>query len=210
MNAPPASRSKIYVALALLLSFLVACTSATATATPKPTATPEPTGTAEPTATPTPIPPTTTPPPFGDIDIEDVVITLERTVCYGTCPAYVLTIHGDGTVEYIGYENVSAEGLRTGEIAREQVQALVDAFQRSDFFSLQDTYECASMVINGQKVCEEVTDLPSTYVSITVGDHTKRVLDYHGAPEKLRELEALIDGVADRIRWIEPTPTPSP
>ena len=27
---------------------------------------------------------------------DDVVITLERTTCFGTCPAYKLTIHGDG------------------------------------------------------------------------------------------------------------------
>jgi hypothetical protein len=67
------------------------------------------------------------------------------------------------------------------------------------------------MVIDGKQVCEEVTDLPSTYISITVGDKTKRVLDYHGAPEKLRDLEALIDGVVESTRWFDgPTPTPSP
>lgn len=199
MNTPRASRSGIYVALALLLSLLVACTSASSTATP------------EPTPTPTPIPPTVTPTPIRIENIEDVVMTLERTVCYGTCPAYLLTIYGDGTVEYRGYENVLVEGLRIGEISREQVQALVETFQRIDFFSLQDAYECAPVVINGQKLCEEVTDLPSTYVSITIGDNVKRVLDYHGAPEKLRDLEALIDDVVYETRWTAgPTPIPGP
>src|SRR5712691_7505714 len=35
-----------------------------------------------------------------------VVITLERTMCYGTCPAYTLRITGDGSVEYEGMRYV--------------------------------------------------------------------------------------------------------
>lgn len=35
-----------------------------------------------------------------------VVITLQRTVCYGSCPEYKLTIFSDGRVLYEGIRNV--------------------------------------------------------------------------------------------------------
>ena len=46
-----------------------------------------------------------------------VVITLERTVCYGTCPAYTLRITGDGSVEYEGMRYVRVIGKATARIS---------------------------------------------------------------------------------------------
>ena len=42
---------------------------------------------------------TSAPQAAGALDAE---VTLERTVCFGTCPAYSVRIAGDGLVEYIG------------------------------------------------------------------------------------------------------------
>lgn len=39
---------------------------------------------------------------LSDADLKTLTIQLERTGCYGTCPAYSVTIHGDGRVEYNG------------------------------------------------------------------------------------------------------------
>jgi hypothetical protein len=36
----------------------------------------------------------------------EVLITIERGACYGTCPIYSAQISGDGTVVYNGIENV--------------------------------------------------------------------------------------------------------
>lgn len=44
-------------------------------------------------------------------EYEDVTITLERTVCFGVCPDYVVTVHGDGTVEYEGRNFVAVKGM---------------------------------------------------------------------------------------------------
>jgi hypothetical protein len=35
-------------------------------------------------------------------DYSNMVITLERTACFGTCPIYRLTIQGNGQVVYEG------------------------------------------------------------------------------------------------------------
>ncbi len=39
---------------------------------------------------------------LSDNELKTVVIRLERTSCYGNCPAYSVTIHGDGRIEYAG------------------------------------------------------------------------------------------------------------
>ena len=39
----------------------------------------------------------------------DLVITLERTACHGTCPIYKLTIEGNGTVIYEGQDFVQVK-----------------------------------------------------------------------------------------------------
>ena len=49
---------------------------------------------------------------LSEADLKSLAIKLERTRCYGTCPAYVVTIHGDGRVEYDGKAHVKETGTR--------------------------------------------------------------------------------------------------
>ncbi len=123
-------------------------------------------------------------------DIKDVVITLERTVCFGTCPAYFLRIKGDGSVFYEGRDFVKVKGEVESTISREDLKKLVDAFYEIDYFSLEDEYTA------------NVTDLPTTITSISIGDRSKRVVNYYGAPEKLIQLEKLIDSLTNSAHWI--------
>ena len=39
-------------------------------------------------------------------DTKGTVVRLERSECYGTCPSYSVEIHGDGSVEYEGKEDL--------------------------------------------------------------------------------------------------------
>ena len=58
-----------------------------------------------------------------DADVKTLTVQLERTACYGNCPAYTVTIHGDGRVEYNGKTPVKEKGLREGRIEAEQIKA---------------------------------------------------------------------------------------
>ncbi|HXQ34312.1 MAG TPA: DUF6438 domain-containing protein, partial [Anaerolineales bacterium] len=68
----------------------------------------------------------------------DLVITMERTVCRGTCPAYKLTIEGNGTVIYEGQDFVQVKGKQTAGLSPAQIQDLVSAFEQAKFFTLTD------------------------------------------------------------------------
>jgi hypothetical protein len=127
--------------------------------------------------------------PEGRANTDDVVITMERTVCFGTCPAYKVTVYGNGTVMYEGFRFVAVEG-------RQKVKELVSQFYKHGFFSLKDRYE------------EQMTDLSSTTTSIAIGASEKSVYRYGLHPENLVELENKIDEIAGTAKWVKRERTP--
>ena len=119
----------------------------------------------------------------------NVVITIQRSSCYGYCPVYSAQIHADGEVVYVGKSDVKEVGERRFKISQEKVQQLIKAFEQVDYFSLKDRYDTGE---NGMTV----TDLPTTTTSICLDGKKKRVVNYYGAPKKLAELEHKIDVIA--------------
>ena len=119
----------------------------------------------------------------------DTLIRLERTACYGTCPVYSVTIGATGNVTYDGSRHVRVTGRQQARIPVARVAALLDTAERLAFFTLQDHYRMM------------VTDLATTYVTITTSGRTKRIEDYMGAPAGLRELERQIDDAAKTRRF---------
>src|SRR5688572_19820074 len=120
----------------------------------------------------------------------DLVIKLERTACFGTCPVYSVTIDAKGHVVFEGTQFVAAQGQHTDSIPASSVAALLATARRIGFFELQDSYRAA------------ISDLPTTFVTITADGRTKRVENYFGGPQGLRELEKQIDATARTDRWI--------
>ena len=110
---------------------------------------------------------------------------MERTGCaFGACPAYMVTIYGNGTVVYEGFDSVAVTGRQTHQVSQEDVEELVQEFYLAGFFDLDDRYIISA------------TDLPSTTTSITIGDASKSVYRYGSSPEKLVMLENKIDQIA--------------
>jgi len=120
-----------------------------------------------------------------------VVITIERTACYGACPVYSLEITGDGTVTYQGRQFVRVTGKQTAKISPEDVRQLVAEFERIRYFDLQNIYAA------------HITDLPSTTTSIRIGERFKKVIDHYGGPDELKNLEDRVDEVAGSDRWVK-------
>jgi hypothetical protein len=130
-------------------------------------------------------------------DLSGLIITLERTMCFGKCPVYTLTIYGDGTVNYEGKKHVAVMGSQMASISEHKVNQLIDEFMRINYFSLQNSYTKRG-----------VTDMPSAITSIRIGGREKTIRHYHGdrtAPPELKKLERRIDEIAGSARWIKGT-----
>ena len=129
---------------------------------------------------------------------DDVVIKLERTTCFGPCQVYSVTIDATGNVTYEGVKFVRVEGRQNARISPSRVAALLETAERIGFFGLQDQYRT---IRNPDGTVTIVSDLPTTFVTITRGGRSKRVENYLGAPAALKELEQQIDEAAGSTRW---------
>jgi hypothetical protein len=121
---------------------------------------------------------------------EPIEISIRRTVCYGTCPDYEVTLRGDGTVSYTGRRHVRVSGQHTWKIDPAAVRALAREMEEAGYFELKDEYTAM------------VTDNPTTFTSLTIGARTKRVKDYVAGPKKLKELAERIDEVAGVKKYV--------
>jgi Domain of unknown function (DUF6438) len=134
---------------------------------------------------------------LSDADLKTITVRLERIGCYGTCPAYTLTIHGDGQVEYDGKGHVTEKGTREGRLEADTIKALVMEFARAKFFTLPEEYSKADC----SRYC---TDMATAVTELDVRGATHRVKHYYGcggAPKELFELESAIDKSAKVERW---------
>ncbi|MEZ5994860.1 MAG: DUF6438 domain-containing protein [Hyphomonadaceae bacterium] len=124
----------------------------------------------------------------------DVEITLSRSVCFGFCPDYTVTINGAGDVRYEGRAFVNAVGVRTATIPSQDVARLIARFDAIGFERLRNEYRA------------RITDIPTYTVSFTRDGHRKTVVDYggtsEGMPEAVRALEDEIDRVAGTAQWV--------
>ena len=112
---------------------------------------------------------------------EDVLIELKRTACYGSCPVYTIKIDKNGKGLFEGVENVEKIGRFRFSLSQDELMEIEIAFQEVDFFQLKKIYDA------------QVSDLPTTYISYNKDGNRKKIMDYYGAPEKLRTLENNIE-----------------
>ena len=126
-------------------------------------------------------------------------MTLDRSECFGPCPIYSISIHGDGTVIYHGKKYVSVVGKRVHKIPVDDVRKLIDEFNKLGYFSLKDEY---TQVVNADGSITHVSDLPGTTTSIKIKRRKKTVYNYFGGPEALRKLERKIDEISQSARYV--------
>jgi ankyrin repeat protein len=123
-----------------------------------------------------------------------VSITLRRSGCFGTCPAYQVSVSTEGIV-FEGRGFVVADGRHTDTVDPRAVRELAKKFVAADFYSMNDEYKAG------------VTDNPTYILSISIDGHAKQVVDYVGSwvgmPEVISELEDDVDAFAHTERWIE-------
>jgi Domain of unknown function (DUF6438) len=131
---------------------------------------------------------------------QDLMITLERTECFGFCPVYKLTITADGAVVFEGRRFVKQEGATIkSAISQERLKQLIAEFDRVKFFSLEDDYSEIRLS------CP--TDQPSAFTSIRINGKSKRINHYLGCgepkvPKELTELETKIDEIVNTAQWL--------
>ncbi|WP_027379135.1 DUF6438 domain-containing protein [Chryseobacterium daeguense] len=131
-------------------------------------------------------------------------IEYNATACFGFCPIFKMTINPDRTAvfdaEHFNFTDKPSkdefsktrEGTFTGTIKEEDYNKLIALLDGLDVKNLNEKY--------GER---NISDLPSSYLSITFADGTsKHVEDYgkHGS-EKLAEVYKFFEDLRKNQQW---------
>lgn len=140
-------------------------------------------------------------------------IRLERTQCFGTCPAYTISISGDGRVDWFGRANVAALGRRAGRVTAAELAELsrrIDRarfFERNEYGDLPQKPECTT--VGTMTTCSFGTSVSicsdTSHAILTVhrGKRTHTIENDHCSDRpELDALEDYIDRIANTGVWI--------
>ena len=138
---------------------------------------------------------------MADVRMEDVLVTIERTPCFGTCPVYTLSLTGEGIVTFNGVRFTRVTGQAVDTVAVDSVAALLREIQAAGYFTMKDNYTPSQPDACGM----HHTDAPSVTTSVKTNTQSKQIVNYHGcsgAPPALRAVEDAIDRVAGTKQWL--------
>jgi hypothetical protein len=137
-------------------------------------------------------------------------IVLERSMCFGTCPAYRLRVSDSGEVRFQS-RNPGEDDRRAGDtVAATTFPALISKAKSIGFFDLP------SKIVGDTVLCRVAeTDAPTVVITVFTKAQTKRVEDYLGCFEtvarkplqpivRLRAFEVEIDSALGSSRWVRP------
>ncbi len=116
---------------------------------------------------------------------ETASILLKKDPCFGVCPVYSFKVDGKGNATFSGVRNVSKIGSWKRQLTPAATNELFKAFEASNFDQFQDQYTA------------QVTDLPTTWVTFKTAVFEKTIKDYYGAPEALKNLEKMVEVIAE-------------
>jgi len=116
---------------------------------------------------------------FTFTESKDLIISLQRGACYGTCPIYKIQIYTDGSGIYTGTRFVENIGVIVFSLSENQINLILTQAEAIGFKNMKEEYS------------EPISDLPTTFIQIK----DKKIRDYVGAPSELRKLENLIDKI---------------
>ena len=125
-----------------------------------------------------------------------ILVSMERTPCFGTCPWYKVQIFNDGNVLYHGKKFVERTGWFESRLSKEKLEQLNSSIIQLNAETLQNEY-----------VNPHVADLPSTITTIIADGKEKTIKNgYDNPPASLVNFEKLIDHLIMDLTWYEVEP----
>jgi uncharacterized protein DUF6438 len=104
----------------------------------------------------------------------DARVALERTSCFGFCPAYRVVLYSDGSVRFTGMGDRAGRS-DSASIAPDEVRALATRFEEAGFFAMDSAYT------PGERGCGiSATDHPYATLTARIGGREKTVRHYYG------------------------------
>lgn len=119
---------------------------------------------------------------------QQILLIMEKTACMGSCPVYNLKVYQDGWATLEGTANIEFIGNYQLKLSESEISDIRAAFEKYDFFSMDEKYYA------------NFSDLPTTYLYYKEDGRSKKIMDYHGAPDNLKQLEDYLEAFLKK-KW---------
>jgi hypothetical protein len=137
-------------------------------------------------------------------------------MCYGTCPAYRLSLTSGGVIRFESRNPGEQARSATDTTSTVTLSSLVSRARDARFFQFPEEIATDSVLCRNR-----ATDHPTVIVTVYAKSGTKRVEDYHGCFEtvergvptpilRLRAFENEIDSTLRSSRWVRPAQRSNP
>ena len=123
------------------------------------------------------------------IGADSVFFSMERTPCFGSCPAYKVTIMQDGSAVYEGRRFAAREGRYIGHVDEATMKKLTNEADARGFFAMEDKYD------------SQVTDLPSTIIRVHADGRDKQVIGRVGTPQAFKNMAQEVEKILVDVEW---------
>jgi len=106
---------------------------------------------------------------------DTLVISFDKTPCFGRCPVYKIKIYASGFSTYEGINFAEKMGLYSTTFSQAQIEKIYRSALEIDYFNLDSEYNNP-----------EISDLPSTISRINYNGKNQRIMARNNVPEKLK------------------------
>jgi len=120
---------------------------------------------------------------------DDILFSIKKTSCYGPCPVYEMKIYKNGFVKLTAEEHLDLKGEFYTKLPGSKVKTLISKFKEAGFFEMEGQYTSI------------IKDLPTTWIFYSNEGRQKRIKDYDGAPESLKDLEKELSSLLESEDW---------
>ncbi len=127
----------------------------------------------------------------------NLVISLQRTACFGQCPVYKVEIFKDGTVRYKGTAFIKKRGQHEAVASIAFIKNIQQKAAVINYMALSDKYPEGDNMI---------TNIPSTISYVRIDNDGKMIINNFDAPKELIEFEKWLEKEIDALEWKEVKP----
>jgi hypothetical protein len=105
---------------------------------------------------------------------ESTYVEMATTGCFGTCPVYLFSMKGNGMATFNGKMNIKPEGEHSRTFPADTTNAVFNRLLEADLYQYENEYS------------DDVTDLPTTYLTFSHEGKKKKIKMYYGVPKDLK------------------------
>lgn len=118
-----------------------------------------------------------------------LVLSMERTACFGRCPIYQIKLYQNGLLVYNAEQFTDTVGCFYSVLTKPEIAVIEEKLKQANFFGLADSYPVG---------VQTPTDLPSCIVFYNKNGRQKTVTDKRfKSPEMLTYIENSIDSLVN-------------